>query len=539
MGKKRNGGADYLLERNGWFSFHLRVPSDLVAHYGPFVRKALKTQDYQKARVMALDLKEKCDVCFARTRLNPEMTQQEITEQMQRVYQRAMRQKYTTMVEIDDARMALDEWHYSLYHKPYLVSEDGSVGKMDVLSPVEQILKDGGMILTDEMREQLQRMEITTELRALEKHEHQINHPYLSMKSHVLTGTMEPPELDDSINLIEAVNLFINRGHTLSSAPARRERNSLSLFIEFMGEDRTVASITRKECVSFLDAVSKFYPSYPSKLQSQTINLEKIRALGEHDTISKQTVLNFKAVVERLYSWLDSREIYKGDSPMPTDNKWIPGKVTENDKDKGFTDKQVADILNSFEFELDNHTISGAMPWVSLLGAFTGANCREITDRKIEDFGQENDIWYMSIYESKNPNRTRQVPLHPQIIEAGFTEYLDSCKKEGEWAFPGLKFDKHGESRSGTIQSYLGTHIKQFAPGRATHAFRHTVSNRLRMARVPENDRAQIVGHSEKGMTDKVYGGTLSLQHKFEDIKKLHFPGINLRLANSQERRVS
>ena len=106
----------------------------------------------------------------------------------------------------------------------------------------------------------------------------------------------------------------------------------------------------------------------------------------------------------------------------------------------------MADFLNSFEFDLKDHTIRGAMPWLFLMTTFTGARSGEITDRKISDFGEEDGIHYIDIYDSKNPTSTRRVPLHPQIIDNGFPEYLKSCKAEGEWLFPALNFDKHGET---------------------------------------------------------------------------------------------
>ncbi|QEU09543.1 DUF6538 domain-containing protein [Paracoccus yeei] len=78
---------------------------------------------------------------------------------------------------------------------------------------------------------------------------------------------------------------------------------------------------------------------------------------------------------------------------------------------------------------LEGERVTAAKRWVPILCAFTGARVAEITQLRREDFRQEEGATITRITPEAGATKTgqwRDVPLHPQIIEMGFLDYLDS-----------------------------------------------------------------------------------------------------------------
>ena len=89
----------------------------------------------------------------------------------------------------------------------------------------------------------------------------------------------------------------------------------------------------------------------------------------------------------------------------------------------------------------------------------------------------------------KNKASKRTVPVHPQIIEAGFT--VD--------ALP-LKSDAHYYSKR--VTPWLRTVVGITDPRLTMHSAGHTVKDRLRAARVPEHESRALMGHGATGVAD-------------------------------------
>ncbi|WP_323007570.1 integrase [Pseudorhodobacter sp.] len=71
--------------------------------------------------------------------------------------------------------------------------------------------------------------------------------------------------------------------------------------------------------------------------------------------------------------------------------------------------------------------ITRAKRWVPLLCAFTGARVTEMTQLRKEDIRQEDDRWILRVTPDAGSVKTghyRDVPLHSQILDLGFIEFL-------------------------------------------------------------------------------------------------------------------
>src|SRR5262249_9142504 len=79
-----------------------------------------------------------------------------------------------------------------------------------------------------------------------------------------------------------------------------------------------------------------------------------------------------------------------------------------------FTDQELATLFADAKFEIapDKHTTATALPWASLIAAFTGCRRDEIARLMAGDIKQTGGIWFFDIRDGKTENAERVVPVH-------------------------------------------------------------------------------------------------------------------------------
>jgi len=109
-----------------------------------------------------------------------------------------------------------------------------------------------------------------------------------------------------------------------------------------------------------------------------------------------------------------------------------------------FTDQELVTLfagLPKFEISPAKHNTNTAVPWVSLISAYTGCRLEEAVQLKAADVKQTEGIWHFEFCHGGNGKTkaaTRTVPLHPALIDAGLLRYRDALPS-GSLLFPGLK----------------------------------------------------------------------------------------------------
>jgi integrase len=199
-----------------------------------------------------------------------------------------------------------------------------------------------------------------------------------------------------------------------------------------------------------------------------------------------------------------------------------------------FTDQELAILFADAKFETApaKHKTGTALPWASLISAFTGCRLEEVAQLKAADIKQTDGIWYFEFCHDGNGKTkaaTRVVPLHHELIDAGLLRYRDALPK-GSMLFPGLK---SRDSKPGKLGPRLGGAFNWWRKklgivrsGVNFHSFRHTVGDRLRKAGVPEDDRAALLGHEDERITSRVYGHDGPGLHRLQAIvDKINYRG--------------
>jgi len=199
-----------------------------------------------------------------------------------------------------------------------------------------------------------------------------------------------------------------------------------------------------------------------------------------------------------------------------------------------FTDQELATLFADAKFEISpaKHTTGTALPWVSLISAYTGCRLEEVAQLKAVDIKKTEGIWHFDFCHEGNGKTkaaTRTVPLHHALIDAGLLRYRGKLPN-GSPLFPGLK------DRQSRIGSNLGDMFRWWRkrlgiirPGVNFHSFRHTVGDRLRKAGVQESDIAALLGHEDERITSRVYGHNgPGLKRLKEVVERLNYKGLRL-----------
>lgn len=165
---------------------------------------------------------------------------------------------------------------------------------------------------------------------------------------------------------------------------------------------------------------------------------------------------------------------------------------------------------------------SGARKWVPWLAAFTGARVAEIGQLYASDIRRLEDIVYIDVNRDtpdkslKTAGSKRNIPLHAQVIEEGFLEFV--ATRDGGPLFPELKLDKHGKrarASSGLMEKLVRGELRMsdltLAPA---HSFRHRFADLCRNHGLREELWHSLTGHLGKKAADKYGNGFwITTQH--------------------------
>jgi integrase len=102
-------------------------------------------------------------------------------------------------------------------------------------------------------------------------------------------------------------------------------------------------------------------------------------------------------------------------------------------RERGYTDVEAARLLNAVNVyergERESQKLADAKRWVPILAAFTGARVTELTQLRKQDVVKKDGRWTIRITPdagSVKTNQFRDVPLHRQIINLGFVEFVEA-----------------------------------------------------------------------------------------------------------------
>ena len=165
------------------------------------------------------------------------------------------------------------------------------------------------------------------------------------------------------------------------------------------------------------------------------------------------------------------------------------------------------DLYKIFNPELRATIKKPCLFWLPLIAFYSGARLEELGAIEFKDINEyETGKWQVKIRKTKNKASKRTIPIHPEIINAGFINYLNDVKKTWPVAtsiFPyfkpvGDRLTHRFSQDYGTFKTSLG-----LTTGKDFHSFRTTLIGCLKRNKAGDEIKRAYVGHENEGKKDE------------------------------------
>jgi len=315
-------------------------------------------------------------------------------------------------------------------------------------------------------------------------------------------------------------------------------------FIEIVG-DIDFSTITKKEVSNYIDVQIKLPPNRKESPKYRDLSIKEVMELNLSQK-EIQTPQNINKRITKLSvfgNWgvrqgLLITNPFSGMKFSLKKQSHTRQPFTADELRKIFKPETYLKWTIHFSHPYRKDRVSNHLPyyWIFLLGIFSGMRTNEMCQILLSQVKKEKGIWFIFIEDSeetkvKTENAIRKVPVHPQLIDLGFVDYVTAQKKSKR----GRLFWELSEDRDG-FASHVSRHYNErFLPAigvwkkytKVLYCTRHTFINKLYSEMVDENVIKVLVGH-EKEFTMKHYGGDpFTPERLLEEISKVSYSGIN------------
>jgi integrase len=296
-----------------------------------------------------------------------------------------------------------------------------------------------------------------------------------------------------------------------------------------------LGDVTKKRASEFLEAVGKLDPNWGRSPETKKRTYAEIaEAFGSTGRgLTNRTVNRYATALSLVWQWAKRRGHFSGENPWVEQYRSV--SKTRAGAKAPFTPEELRTLLAAApEVKPDEHSTKNTLRWLALISAYSGMRLNEMCDRRVSDLRQEDGVWYFDIVNAKTEAGDRRVPLHSKVIAAGL---LDFAKHGDEWLFPNLKPGGPDKKRSWYISKRFTAYRRGLGVVRVNdrtdrdrldfHSFRRSAVRALELARVPQTEAAQVVGHDREGITFGIYNpeglGVRALQ---DVVEKIRYPGL-------------
>ncbi len=285
------------------------------------------------------------------------------------------------------------------------------------------------------------------------------------------------------------------------------KRSIVELLVRAVG-DMPVHRFQRQHAQQFREIALKLPPRSNRK---HHVPLERLIADAE-STISMTTFNNYVKYLSAFFAWL----VLEGHCDKnPFEGLRIKQRARASAGRSRFTE---GDLQRLFSGICTRHDPGKPYQyWLPLLALYTGARMGELCQLYADDIVTINGIDCIYIREGradqrlKTPSSERVIPIHSQLRDVGFMQYVQGRKQQGADAllFDLIRHQRHGYSATpskwfGRLREALG--FKGAESKKDFHSFRHTVADHLKQLGVTESLVAGVLGHQSGGITFSRYG---------------------------------
>ncbi|KAK6025398.1 hypothetical protein OSTOST_08703 [Ostertagia ostertagi] len=570
----------------GTYYLHRRIPTDLLSCYPgkEMVSFSLRTKDYH--------------VAVERHRLEEAKLTSNWGKQRQRLADQAARQHVVAIVRIDamtsetidaickhveavslagDEARVLDE-NYTIeeiedYQAGYaeanrLLKAALVLGKQDVLRPpLEEFLR-------------LYRYELNVPEGDMRRLALAYGRTVLRTNEKLLSryaGNDEPtPVVARSLatpQLSEVTTAYLTHYAKLDQpAMLKKIRTAMPLLLDIVG-DKPIGALRQDDLETFFDSIQNLPPHWSAICRRQKLTPRKLVEMGVGEMAKATFTGTYLAVMVPFIKYCRRKWQDRG-WPMGLTAEGVQYTGNRKDPENGqraFKLHELQRLFQGPEMAGFARTPEQAhMFWLPHVGLFTGARVNELCQLNPQaDILQSADgIWYFNITDRseshekvdksvKNKSSKRAVPIHPQLIEIGFLDYVERIKQQGHTLlFPG--FPPSAGKASPKALEWFGEFLRDIGLRDETpnarivgmHAFRFTLLNRAMALRIAGAEA--ITGHTsnvtqiqtvtdgqvEQKRSDVVvkYQGQLPVDQKMAILQRITYEGLKFHVPVTPSR---
>lgn len=347
-------------------------------------------------------------------------------------------------------------------------------------------------------------------------------------------------------NLRDAVDTYLNAHKKVWRYRTHVARVwQLGYLVEFLGAERPIASIKPDDIRRYRDAVISLRANHGKT---------KVQSFAEKQTDSLKGRIKPKTAdyifqpVKAFFGWAISVEGLIETNPASA-IKLVVGQQKKGERSRRpFEPDEIRKLFSwpTFTGCQSEHRrdlpgtkiVRDGKYWLPILGYYTGCRLGELVQLAIEDVQNADGLHFLDINEKvllgtdeksvKSVAGMRKVPVHPDLLELGFLDFVARRAKQDKAnvrLFKEIKFgaDKQASTVYSKTFARLMNKVGLTDSRLVFHSWRHGVEDALRDAEVQPYIIDAIVGHADNTIGSK-YGKGVSLAVMAEAVAKMKLP---------------
>ncbi|QEU29353.1 site-specific integrase [Pseudomonas luteola] len=555
--------------QSGMYYFRRRVPDELQSVLGREYKRSLKTRDLNEAKARHAAEWVRAEEAFSLARAQLAGAQVLNARDIQQLAARWFHQELAELEQSGKFRTALVPGDMSSFETPHgfeeyqewltireALEEGDETNWFEVVRPyVLKALKaenipapaqdsDAFKCLASAFREHLFRLSDIAKQR--EQGDWVIKADVLDHEP-LSTERQRASERHKGITILKVFEEYgkakvLDEGDNRSTQRTLADfRGTITRFVEMFG-DLPVTEITRGLVQDYRAKLAKFPAKFPGSGSLKAPELiakaeaEKLRTLEPTTVRNRLRVLSAVLGYAHRMDWIKENPVEASGVARAAGRS---AKASGTRRRKDYTRAELETIFRSPVFTAEGwkplrSDYGQALYWLPLLMYYTGARREELAQLAVKDVKTEEGIHYLSILATldeddkgrtvKTESSRRRVPLHDDLINRGFTTYVESLPEDGQ-LFPKLQASPagyYGTNWGKAWQKYLRQTVALDSPASPSHGFRHTFKTLSRQVGISEDVHDAITGHSD-GSVSRDYG-SMPLSRMAEELKKYPLP---------------
>ncbi|ELB7320309.1 tyrosine-type recombinase/integrase [Enterobacter hormaechei] len=326
-----------------------------------------------------------------------------------------------------------------------------------------------------------------------------------------IVESQPPAEPEKVLTLSDAWAMYKDeKGRNWTKSISMANERYMEVLLTVLGGETNVAAISKQDIKQVMEVVENLPKRVVQPYRSMTI-----QQLIECDDVPADELVGVEAIHKHLKLYKSLFKTFLTESKDVLQKSPTDGVVAAPSKAR-FGAYSTAEMKKLVEWALKQP--DNWIKWITLLLAYTGARRGEIAklEKSQIKYDEDSQRYYFLIAEGgqgKTENATRQVVIHPKLIEWGFMEYVDRQWKERIFSeVAGTNMTKIGKVFA-ELRDQLGIpYFDDYGQRRLLHSIRHSVCSAA-MAGWVKNilHLQQTVGHEKSGGITKRYLHTFPL----------------------------